>query len=582
MKKLILFICTGILISCQQDFKDLNQDPNVVDSPPLNSVFTFVEQQLGTYKGSEWYYDNHQIMPWMQYLVMGEANNGDVNNIQPRGGKYDIFYSNIIPHLLEIRRQIAEKSEEEQKFYKKLYAVTNVVQVFHAVRVTDVFGDIPYTEAGLGRSEGKLDPVYDSQQELFNLFLSQLDDAIAAMAETSGSYFNLGSSDFIYNGDWNKWIKLANAVKLRIALRLEKQDLNKAKQVIGQVVSNGKLPASDADNFTYYISDLWRGTGGAALEWKGTLWAAKPIVDFMKKTIDPRIRIFFEPNGYNQATLNKIGNGPIPPFIDMANDNQVLYTTGSGEKVYGYRYIGSPVDRNDPTVINYTFVDNITQVGSNAIQLSKWNRRLLMNCSNRYSGGAVATGGYMDVFLSYSEVCFMMAEFILKGYTAGNAEDWYNKGIRSSMTTYDLIATKQQLEPIVAGVKYTYTPITNAEIDAYLQKPEVKFDGVHNLEKVYIQQYLNFYRLPDEGFSLGRRTGYPKYNSTLLPRIKVDNPDLPWPRRFVTPDPGDLNRSNWNASHDVQGFSGLNENPSVLSSERVWWDKTNPKLGEGN
>jgi hypothetical protein len=62
----------------------------------------------------------------------------------------------------------------------------------------------------------------------------------------------------------------------------------------------------------------------------------------------------------------------------------------------------------------------------------------------------------------------------------------------------------------------------------------------------------------------------------------VDNPDLPWPRRMVTPDPGDLNRSNWRASHAKQGFSGLNESPEVLNAERVWWDKNNPNLGRGN
>ena len=582
MKKLILLICTGILFSCQQNFEELNQDPDVVDSPPLDAVFTYVEKTLGTYKGSEWYYDNHQMMPWMQYLVMGEANNGDVNNIQPRGGKYDILYTDIIPHLLEIRSQISEKSDEQQEYYQKLEAVTYVVQVFHALRVTDVFGNIPYSEAGYGRSEGLLDPVYDDQQELFSLFITQLDDAITLLSETSGTYLDLSDADFIYDGDWDKWIKLANALKLRVAVRMESQDLDGAKQIISDVVADGRLPESDDDNFTFYISDTWQGSSTTNIEWKGTLWAAEPIVEFMKKTIDPRIRIFFEPNGYTQETIDLIGDGEIPSFIDLANDNEVLYVTEDGEEVYGYRYIGSPVSRNDPTIDEYTFVDNITEVGSSAIQISKWNRRLLENCATRYSGGEKALGAYTDVFLSYSEVCFMMAEFILKGYTSGSAEDWYIEGVRSSMTTYDDIATKQQLEPIVAGVKYTYTSITDDEINAYLETPEVKFDGENDLEKVYIQQYLNFFRLPDEGYSLGRRTGYPKFESSLLARVMVDDPDLPWPRRMVTPDPGDLNRANWHAANDAQGFTELNESPSILNSERTWWDKNNPGLGEGN
>ena len=583
MKKIILYIlCIGFLVGCDQDFKDLNQDPNVVDSPPLESVFTYVEKRLADYKGSEWYYDNHQIMPWMQYLVLGEANSGDVNNLQPRGGKYDIFYNEIFPHLYEIRRQIAEKPSEGQEFYKKMNAVTYVVQIFHALRISEMFGDMPYTEAGLGRSTGKLDPVYNRQADLFGIFHTELNSAIQALSDNTGDYFELGSADFIYGGDWNKWIKLANAVKLRLALRLESQDPSTAQSIIQEVVSDGRIFESENDQFTYYISDMWRGTGGAGLEWKGVLWAAKPLVDFMKKTVDPRLRIFFEPNGFHKTTLDAIGDGELPPVIDVENDNKLLYTTASGDSIFGYRYIGVPVNRNDPDLSDYDYSYSPTAVGSGAIQLSKWNQRLLMNCNKRYSGGPKGEGAYVDVLLSYAEVCFMMSEFILKDYTTGNAEDWYEKGIRSSMSTYDFIAQKAWLEPVVAKETYTHVPISNAEIDGYLDMPEVSFDGIHDLEKVYIQQYLNFYRLPDEGFTLGRRTGYPKFNSTLLARGKVDNPDLPWPRRMVTPDPGDLNRPNWFKSHEDQGFSGLDESPEILNSQRVWWDKNNPALGEGN
>ncbi len=582
MRKIILYIlCISFLTSCDKDFQELNKDPDVVDAPPLEAVFTYVEKRLADYKGAEWFYDNHQIMPWMQYLVMGEANAGDVNNLQPRGGKYNTFYNEILPHLSEIRRQIAEKPAEEQEFYKKMNALTYVMQVFHALRVTEMFGSIPYSEAGMGRFEGKLDPVYDSQSSLFGKFHTELNSAIQALSDDSGDFFEIGSADFIYGGDWNKWIKLANAVKLRLALRLESQDPTTAQAIISEVVADGNLFENESEQFTYNVSDMWRGTGGAGLEWKGVLWAAKPLVDFMKQTTDPRLRIFYEPNGFHRTTLDAIALGELPPVIDTINDNQLLFTTSTGEEVYGYRYLGVPVDRNDASLSNYNFGYNPNSVGSGAIQLSKWNQRLLMNCNKRYSGGPKGEGTYVDVLLSYAELCFMMSEFILKNYTTGDAEEWYEKGIRSSMSTYDFMAQKVWSEPIVAKQAYTHVVIADAEVDAYLATAEIMFDGSNDLEKVYIQQYLNFYRLPDEGFALGRRTGYPRFNSTLLARGKVDNPDLPWPRRMVTPDPGDLNRANWEQSHTEQGFSGLDESPDLLNSQRLWWDVNNPKLGEG-
>lgn len=570
-----------VFLSCNQDFEELNRDPNVVDAPPLEAVFSYVEKRLADHKGSEWYYDNHQIMPWMQYLVLGEGNAGDVNQLQPRSEKYSVYYTDILPHLTEIRRQINEKTVEEQDFFSKLYALTYVVQVYHGLRVTDLYGSIPYKEAGTARFDGKVDPVYDSQPELFDQFHSELNDAIQRLSANEKTYFNPGTADFIYKGDWEKWIKLANAIKLRMATRLESQNLDKAKTLISEVVNDGRLFESTDDQFVYDIAELWRGTGGAELEWKGVLWAPQPLMNFMKTTIDPRIRIYFEPNGFHQQTIEAFNGSELPPSIDTLNDNQVLYTTPSGEKMYGYRYIGVPVSRNAPDLGNFSYAYNPNAVGGSAVQISKWNQRLLMNCNKRYSGGPQPTGTYVDVLFSYSEVCFLMAEFILKNYASGNAEDWYQRGIRASMSTYDFVAQKAVLEPIVGGQVYTYLPISSEEIENYLQQPDVAFDGTNDIEKVYIQAYIDFYRQPDEGFALGRRTGYPKFNSELLPRIRVDNPELPWPRRMVTPDPGDLNREFWRQSHESQGFSGLDESPEVLNSQRLWWDKNNPKLGEG-
>src|SRR5690606_9479784 len=173
----------------------------------------------------------------------------------------------------------------------------------------------------------------------------------------------------------------------------------------------------------------------------------------------------------------------------------------------------------------------------------------------------------------------MMSAFVLKGYSTGDAAEWDQKGIEASMHTYDFIAQEGELNIKMAQKSYPYVPIAAGEIAAYLAQPEIQLDGVNDLEKVYIQQYLNFYRLPEEGWVLARRTGYPKFSSDLLARRPVDAPDLKFPRRFPTPDPGDLNRANWQIATEQQGFSSaLNEDPTVLNAERLWWDKNNPDI----
>ena len=503
--------------------------------------------------------------------------------LNPGEGNTVYFNNDLLPHLSEVRRLIDEQDESLQEFNKKLRAVTYIMQVYHALRVTDIYGAIPYSEAGKGRFESKLDPVYDQQESLYDIFLSELDEAMQVLSESLAEEVDLSQEDFIYRGDWSKWIKCANAIKLRIALRLESQDLAQAKTIISDVVSDGRIFESRDDEFTYFISDNWTGTGGATMDWKGRLWAAKPMVDFMKKTIDPRIRIFYEPNGFHQATLDDFvttGND-LPPLVDIVNDNQVLYTAADGEPIYGYRYIGGAASRLDPNVADYSYIDNPTSVGLNATQLSKYNQRLLMNTRKNYGDGT-GEGAYVDVLISYAEVSLMMSEFILKGYTSGDASEWYEKGIRASMETYDFIAEEGQLDFKIAEKSYPRVAISDAEIEAYLLTPEVVFDGANDLEKVYIQQHLNFYRLPDEGLVLGRRTGYPRFGSSLLAREQIDNPELKFPRRMPTPDPGDLNRENWSSSNSTQGFSNLDESPEVLNAQRMWWDLNNPELGEGN
>ncbi len=171
--------------------------------------------------------------------------------------------------------------------------------------------------------------------------------------------------------------------------------------------------------------------------------------------------------------------------------------------------------------------------------------------------------------------CFHIAEFIQKGYgtgvnTKGTAAEWYNKGVRASAKTMNEIA--------VAAGSTSYTNI-DALVDAQLANPKVKLDGTNDLEKIYIQSLLNFYREPNEAFTLARRTGYPKTNSTLLAREPISDV---LPRRWWTLDPGQVNRANWTAAMTEQGFTPNDFTIAKLNAERIWFDKKSPDYGKGN
>src|SRR5690606_20069941 len=176
--------------------------------------------------------------------------------------------------------------------------------------------------------------------------------------------------DIVYQGDVTKWIKSANAVKLRIATRLLSQNEAKAREIITGVVSEDRLFENEDDQFTFDLGGTYRGATGSGLEWKGVMWAAEPMVVFMKSNTDARLRIFYEPNGYTQETIDTFADpADISPAIDITNDNDVLYTTADGEDILGYRYIGLPTYRNDPNIgipDYYIYGDQPNTVGANA------------------------------------------------------------------------------------------------------------------------------------------------------------------------------------------------------------------------
>jgi hypothetical protein len=233
-------------------------------------------------------------------------------------------------------------------------------------------------------------------------------------------------------------------------------------------------------------------------------------------------------------------------------------------------YQGGPADfQSNPAVSTY-FVNPLNAGGANRYQLiSTVNRKFFAPSVDRGSGAVI------DVLFSYAEVCFQIAEFVQKGYgtgvnTKGTAAEWYNKGVRASAKTMNEIA--------VAAGSTSYTNI-DALVDAQLANPKVKLDGTNNLEKIYIQSLLNFYREPNEAFTLARRTGFPKTNSTLLAREAISDV---LPRRWWTLDPGQVNRTNWTAAMTEQGFTPNDFTIAKLNAERIWFDKKSPDFGKGN
>ena len=417
--------CT--LSACKKNFASINTNPQIVTTPDIKFLFTYSEDQYEKYQGTEWVWETMEQL--FRYTQHATAQPYEItNNVNTR---YNAFYANILPNLLEIRRQVAVKPDSAN--YQKMVAVTYVLQVLQGLKVTDMNGSIAYAQADQGRYDANFNPVYDAQEVLLPNMLAQLNSAIAVLSNTTLTNQNsYGASDVYYGSDWIKWVKLANTIKLRIAARLDIANNALTKTIFQQVLAdvNGAI-TSNADQLSYQNIDyepFGRGTG-SSINYRSTRFGTTSMVNFMKSVNDPRLPIYFEKNslvGSYKDTLTKYGV-TLPSFI---NSSDPLI-----------QFQGGPADfTTNPTVAAY--LTNTFPVGNNRYNLiSPLNRNFFVPSY----GSASTAGGFLDVPVTAAEGCFLIAEFIQKGYagsanTGGTAEDWYKKGITSSIQTMNKIA----------------------------------------------------------------------------------------------------------------------------------------------
>jgi hypothetical protein len=205
-----LFLIVGLLSSCTKDFEKMNQNPNSPVSVPAINVFTNAVQNS----------IDRQLGGWMQHTYLGvwsqqwcKVQYIDEDRYMPRdmSGEFQAPFTSELKNLtIVITKATADKND-------RLAAAAKIMRAWVFMYVTDVWGDIPYSEAMQGFTvTGTLTPKYDSQASIYANLLVQLEEANVAL---SGTTLNFGSGDILYGGDPVLWRKFANSLKLRILNR---------------------------------------------------------------------------------------------------------------------------------------------------------------------------------------------------------------------------------------------------------------------------------------------------------------------------------------------------------------------------
>ncbi len=319
MKKISIFllaIISSITLSCDKDFEEVNTDPNNPQVVPAHLLLanTIRQTQNATYNIQQ---GGDMGLCWAQHWSKVQYNSEE--QYIPRRGAidnvWDVLYSGVI-YDAKVMNALATKEGNTN-----LEAISLVMQANAFQILTDLYGPVPFSEAGI---KGNLKPKYNSQQEVYTGILAMLTKADGLLTSDSGDVPS--TSDLVYAGDVSKWRKLANSLKLKALIRISKASgINNAAD-IQSLVSAGNLMTSNSDSALIYNLDagstdanpIYQGLDGR-LEYK----VSSVLVDEMETLDDPRLEVFAKPVGSSFVgnvpgveSLNYSGTSAIGAFYN--------------------------------------------------------------------------------------------------------------------------------------------------------------------------------------------------------------------------------------------------------------------------
>ncbi len=521
-----LIACSAFTACKKSTFVALNVDPTTLLTVDPKQQFLSAASHLPN--DFEAYYDVYRsLMPWLQYSTSSAGNgSGFTNPSSHFNYRYGNFYGNVGVPLADIPQLISKMSASDQAARVYENNIAAIYKAYYAFYVSDINGSIPYTTAFQARYGGTLTPAYDAQQNLFDTLDAQIKKAVSVLETTpTVAQLSYGSFDPFYGGSASQWAKAGNALRLKIAMRLMKQNPTKLKAIVTEVLADVNQMTAFTDSWVLSVGASFADANG---NYNPTgFLASKPVVDFMNAKADPRLRIFYRTNSHGA-------------------------------------YVGSPTSPDTAKLPAYQAL----YASTTDVPFSPLQHRLFTPNYDENDGFGVGTGDGFYPVITYAEYCFIRAELGSEGVTTDDAGTWYAKGVTASIKFYDDRATKAKIS--------TYNAVSQTEIDTYLASAGVAFNSAKAVEQIACQAYLDFYRQPSEAWAWWKRTGFPNTTSVLAwsPLTSNGTPAVLTRRASLQlSDPSDANYANQKAAYDAMATNPDFGSSAADAFGRVWWDK---------
>ena len=481
----VLFFLSAV--SCTKDFDDLNTNPQGFTTATDGSLFNNVIQSLVPTGNEMFYVQNEILYKQSQLAALTKSAWGNYTL-----GTEDIWsnYYSTMPEIRELERRFSLYDTTPE--LRNMQAMLKIVVALKTFKLTDLFGDIPYSQAGYGfQNLDYLRPKYDAQRSIYLSLLDDLawaDKNINPSAIAAEPFKSFAPFDKFFSGDLLKWRKLANSLRLRHALRMFEKETETAGEIIRDVMENNKPVLDGYDFITSKLESacLWPAASGfkhEALNWSfrehnnlrmgSLLWSCLSANDSSNGSgiYDPRALIFFETNNANKwKAFPQLASADTPP---------------SGGIPYG---------------------SHRDQVGAFSIKGET-------NIYSPFNYFLIRDEDQMPIiFMTGAEVHYIKSEVYFRGL--GMAEDKaqaeieYFNGINSSVEWWLQRAANSKLP--TSGITFTeMIPIPQFLNAATVQGRWGFWNAGSEDEKlafIYTQAWIDAFRQPEQAYALARRT----------------------------------------------------------------------------
>ena len=506
---LLALILVVLLPACDDGLAELNENPDAYSE--IVPEFLFTKAQLDavdiSYFGTAALTIGGSMQHFSTYKEVPAAGDKYFND-----GYSKSYFSEAYPSAVnEIQEVIKAVSEDPEDVNRLSVARIWRAYIFH--HLTDLYGDVPYTEAGKAAIEKIYTPKYDEQPFIYNDMLTELEEAALALDPSKETF---GNADLIYGGDVAQWKKFAYSLMLRLGMRLTEVDGAMAQSWVQKAIAGGVI-LEDGD-----LADIDYVDGSQVDSRNPAAWAlmrgdyldsqsednveggklAKTFIDYLKETNDPRLNVFSvvwvqSPTGaYVADTSTAIQQGmPNAAFNSKPAD------------------FASFSEPNPSTILKY-------------------DAPLLV--------------------LTNAEVHLLLAEAAIRGWYSGDAAASYEAGVRAGMRQWSRFGSDGE--------------IADNRIESYVSNNPFPTAGTfeEKMDAIQTQKWVSLFLDEYEIFANWRRTGYPALVPTNYPGNLTGGQI---PTRFVVPDSEEIiNGPNFLESVNRQGEGNL------LTS-KVWWDQ---------